>query len=212
MPEQLSMMDALCPPPPPPAPIPWVEPVKREVMTRAYGEDHILKIRENEPDPIEIEVRGIPCVIKFDFGFNTYAIQPPGSPFWSGTGFRSWTNGIWQTDHGIVFDGSVDDIRGLIEDHIDTPVKKMGLGGKLVRWWPTYINRWRGDLSWRLTYPRDKMWTQWGPERHAEIWAEHDARISAAEARMWAEGIDPNDVDKPPHHKGPWPRFSEAQA
>lgn len=63
-------------------------------------------------------------------------------------------------------------------------------------------------MSWSLNYDRAEMWTQWGPERHAEIWAAHDARIAAAEARMRAEGIDPNDVGKPAHHKGRWPRFT----
>ena len=209
MSEQLSMMDLLCPPPPPPAPEPYVEPARREVMTRAYGVTALMSIRADERDPVEMDVRGTPCLIRFDFGFNTYAVQPPGSPFWSETGFRSWVNGVWKSDRGIVFEGTIDDVRRLIEAYIDAPVKKEGCGGKLVRWWPSYVLRWRDDLSWSIRYPnRAEIWAQWGPEKHAEVWAEHDRRISEAEARMWSEGIDPNEVGPPRHHKGPWPKIT----
>lgn len=74
MAEQLSMIDVLCPPPP----APRVEPVKREVMTRAYGRNHVLTVIDHEPDPTEIEVRDTPCAIQFNFGFNTYAARHRG--------------------------------------------------------------------------------------------------------------------------------------
>lgn len=114
------------------------------------------------------------------------------------------------TASAICNDGREPDVTicAIIERYIDAPAKDgNGCGGKLVRWWPGYIRRWQDDLSWQLRYGRDRaaMWAQWGPERHAEMWAAHDARIAAAEAQMWAEGIDPNEVGKPSHHKGAWP-------
>lgn len=210
---QLSMFDLLEPPPAPVDPLRYVPPATRDVMTRAYGRDHSMKVREDEPDPFEIEVRGIPCLIHINYGFSTYAVTPAGSPFWSESGYRSWTHGVYRFDgRGIVFEGDTDDIILLIETYIDTPAKKDGLGGKLVRWWPGYVTQWRGDVSWSIRHDRATMWDQWGPEKQAEVWAAHDKRIAENEALMWATGIDPNDVGPPQHHKGHWPHFKRPEA
>lgn len=205
MSQQLDMFDVFNPPP---EPVAYVDPIMREVATRAYGVNGLMIIRDDELDPFEIEVRGILCLIRMNFGFDTYTVQPAGTLFWSETGYRSWTNGKWIAGRGIVFGGDEDDIRRLIEAYIDAPVKSYGCGGNLAPWWPNYILRWRGDLLWSISHDRATVWDQWGPERHAEIWGAHDARIAAAEARMWAEGIDPNEVGPPPSHKGLWPRIS----
>lgn len=208
--EQLSMMDLLCPPPPPPAPEPYVEPVHREVMTRAYGRDYPMRIEDGDPDPVEVDVDGTPCLIVFGFWFSAYTVQTPGSLFWSETGFRSFTHGYFDDDlKQMIFVDDLDTAIRLIRHHIAEPIKSGGCGGKLVRWWPSYILRWRDDLSWSIRYPnRAEIWAQWGPEKHAEAWAKHDRRIAEAEARMWAEGIDPNEVGPPQHHKGPWPKIT----
>ena len=195
--QQLSMFDLLDPPTPPVARQAYVEPIRRKVMGRAYGGPYEFKVNEDRPDPFEIEVRGIPCTIYP--GFSTYVIDGPGSPFWSETGYRSFGFGI---------DADPDSIIAEIERYIDAPTKHgNGCGGKLTRWWPSYVRQWQSDTSWSLTYDRATVWAQWGPEKHAEIWANHDARRAEALARMWAEGIDPNDVGRPQHHKGAWPRF-----
>lgn len=192
---QLSMFDIFEPPPPPPV---YVEPVRRKVMGLAYGGTHEFTLSEGQPDPFQIEVRGIACTITP--GFCTYVIDGPGSLFWSETGFRSFGYGYDIHD--------ADEICAAIERYIKAPAKDgNGCGGKLVRWWPGYIREWQGKVAWSLAYDRADMWAQWGPERNLEIWAAHDAKIIAAEARMWADGIDPNDVGKPAHHKGAWPRF-----
>lgn len=202
--QQLSMMDILCPPPPPP-PMPLFEAQgKREVVTRAYGKErHIIEIRNHVPDPVEVEIRGIRCLVVFDFGASIYTVDPPGSPFWSCTGFRSMATG----------ETSLEGVIAAVEAYIDAPRAKYGLGGKPEIWWPGYISQWQGDVSWSLSYKRSEVWTQWGPERHAEIWRKHDGRIAEAEARMWAEGIDPNRVGPPRHHKGKnWPTITRPEA
>lgn len=208
--KQLSMLDLWADPAPPP--IPYVEPATRDVVTRAYGEDtYVMKIREDEPDPVYIEVRGTPCLIKFGFGWATYAVQEPGSLFWSGTGFRSFATSLDpETD--------LDRIAAVIERYIDAPKKDgNGCGGKLVRWWPSYIIQWQQSLAFTLEYgaDRSKLWTQWGAEEHARIWAEKDAEFAAAVARMWAEGIDPNDVGPPARVskkiRAAWPKFEQPQ-
>lgn len=195
--QQLSMMELLCPPPPPPV---YVPRPKRDVVTRAYGEAaHVLSIDADAPDPVEVEIRGIPCLVVWDFGASIYTVQKPGSLFWSGTGYRSMTHG-GETLEGVI---------AAVEKYIDAPVKDMGCGGKPERWWPGYVSQWRGSLRFELEHGKDrsKLWDQWGPEKQAEIWARRDAEKDAALARMWAEGINPNDVGPPSGFKGKWPTF-----
>lgn len=195
--QQLSMFDLWTPPP---APARYEQPSRRDVLTRAYGKaGHMLTIGMDDPDPVEVEIRGTPCLIVWGFGASTYAIQPPGSFFWSSTGYRSMASG----------GASLDDIVAMVEDYIDRPVKKDGLGGKLERWWPLYVNQWRQSLSYHGTAKRNGYWGMCSTEEEqAERWAKWDADQASAIARMRAEGIDPNDVDPPRWHKGKWPRFS----
>lgn len=208
MTQQLDMFGTLFPPPPPKVYIPKP---RRTVLTRAYGaEGHPIEIYEDSPEPFEMEVRGIPCLVVCAFGLSTYAIEKPGSPFWSETGFRSMST------RGLI-DGEPPDyeharatVTRLVEDYIDRPRKgdgSGGLGGKLTKWWPGYVLDWQHAVRWDYEMDRSKTWDQWGPERHAEIWAKHDRKRDAALARMSAEGIDPNEVGPPERYKGPWPDF-----
>ncbi|NPD17576.1 hypothetical protein HOY34_20535 [Xinfangfangia sp. D13-10-4-6] len=195
---QLSLLDLMEPP---------VEAVeiaprqRRTVATRAYGEDaHLVTIYEDSPDPVEVEIRGIPALIVTAFGASTYTVQKPGTLFWSSTGFRSMARG----------DASVDRVIQLVEQHIDAPKAKMGLGGKLERWWPGYVRQWQFAEATCGRADRSKPYWGWCAREvgQAAIWADHDARQSAAIAQMLADGIDPNDVGPPPGFKGKWPRFS----
>lgn len=151
--------------------------------------------------PIELSVRGVPCVWA---NGGTYAIDAPGSRFWSETGYRSFCGERY---------GDPADIVAMIERYIDAPAKDgNGCGGRLTRWWPGYVNMWRQSLAFELECARDRstMWTQWGPEKHAEHWANHDRKLADAIKRMRADGIDPNDVGPPAHFKGKWPCFDQA--
>lgn len=186
--QQLSMLDLMMPPPPPIERKPYEPPPRRAVMTRAYGEESEMLIDMDEPDPIEIEVRGMPTVVKFSFAFQTYVIQPPGSAYWSETGFRSFA-GFYGQD--VEFTPDV--IRQIIEAHID---RKHGLNGKITRWWPSYCLQWRQDRAFERKFQRSTTWDQWGPEKQAEHWANFDARQAAALVRMEAQGIDPEEVWK----------------
>ena len=109
MSQQLDMFDVFNPPP---EPVAYVDPIMREVATHAYGVNGLMSIRDDEPDPFEIEVRGILCLIRMNFGFSTYTVQPAGTLFWSETGYRSWTNGNWSVGRGIVFGGDRQPQRG----------------------------------------------------------------------------------------------------
>jgi hypothetical protein len=184
---QLSMLDLMMPPPAVIAKA-WEPPPRRDVLTRAYGEDHVMQIGMDERDPIELEVRGIPTVIKFSSVFQTYAIQPPGSVYWSETGFRSFA-GVYQI--GATNQFSENEIRQIIEAMIDS---KHGCNGKLTKWWPDYCRQWRQHKAFADKYERSTTWDQWGPEKQAEHWANHDAKQAAALERMNAEGIDPAEV------------------
>lgn len=202
MTQQLSMMDLLCPPPPAPPPVAWVD--NRYPLTiRAYGSATVITAFHDDTLPFEIEVRGIRATVVRGC---TYVIDGAGSPFWSETGFRSFGGAPWETPDEAAVD---------VERYIAAPAKNgNGCGGKLVRWWPGYVNQWRQNVSFWRSCDRTTVWAQWGPEKHAECWARYDADQAAAIARMIAEGIDPNDVGPPAWHKGPWPRFEckEAQA
>lgn len=177
---QLSFLDDLDPPPA--API-WTPEPERTVMTRAYGCDYEMTLRGDAQEPFELEVRGIRCLITS--GLCTYTLDGPGSPFWSETGFRSF--GQSNVDP--------EEVREIIERYIDAPTKHgNGCGGKLTRWWPMWALQWAQSRERDFNWNRDEVWTQWGPEKHAECWANHDADQLAAIIRMKAEGIDPNDV------------------
>lgn len=92
--------------------------------TRAYDWDGLILGSHDGSPPIEITVRGIPCVVSFGVTVCTHAIEPPGSLFWSDTGFRSFG---W-------IRGGREEIIAAIEAHIDEPKSKGGLGGALVPW------------------------------------------------------------------------------
>ncbi len=180
--QQLSFLDTLDPPPQPKV---WTPPPRRKVMTRAYGEDYELELNEEDPDPFEVEVRGIRCLISHSVGLCTYTLDGPGALFWSETGFRSF--GVTSTDP--------ERVRAIVETYIDAPKKNgLGCGGQLVKWWPLWILSWCQNRTRDLEWNRDEVWTQWGPERHAECWNNHDAEQLAALERMKAEGIDPDEV------------------
>lgn len=196
---QLDLLDILKPPPEPlPA---YVPPVRRPIMTRAYGVDTILNVGEEDFDPFEIEVRGVTTIIRH--GFCTYTVEKPGSPYWSETGFRSFR---FNTSDPA-------EITEAIERYIDAPAKDgNGCGGVLTKWWPSYVLHWRQSLGFELTMTKalkgsENIWDQWGPEKWAEHWASHDAQLAEQFAQMIADGIDPNDVGPTSHFRGKWPRF-----
>ncbi len=176
---QLSMLDLFAPSSPPLAP--YSPPSRREFTTRAYGRVEPMLIGEGEEDPIEIEVRGIPTLIRFGFGWQTYTVQPPGSLYWSETGFRSF--GGPETDPNAIAE--------MIAAHID---HKNGCNGKLTKWWPSYALQWRQNRRFIEKMDRITLWDQWGAEKQVECLANFDARQAAALNQMRAEDIDPEDV------------------
>lgn len=186
--EQLSMFDMMMSPAPPVVVKPYQPPPRREFMTRAYGVWEPMKIDEDERDPIEIEVRGIPTLIRFSSVFQTYAVEPAGSVYWSETGFRSFA-GVYQVGGSNEY--TQDEIRQIIEATIDS---KHGCNGKLTKWWPDYCRQWRQKKYFADRADRATTWDQLGAEKQAEYWAKHDAEQAAALARMEAEGIDPKEV------------------
>ncbi len=207
---QMSMFDLFEPPRAPVQVKAYTPPPTHQVMTRAYGKGYEMRVQDGEPDPYEIEVRGIPCLITFGVGFSTYTVQPAGSLFWSSTGFRSFAGAMMGAN--LRFNGDFEHIPAYVESYLDTPESKSGCGGKLVRWWPLYVSRWQQDVEWDLSYPdRSKVWMQWGPDRHAELWAQHDTRKAEAMRQMLADGIDPNETGKPQGFKGKWPRFDTTE-
>ncbi|GLO70326.1 hypothetical protein MACH17_18430 [Phaeobacter inhibens] len=179
---QLSFLDTLDPPQ---APTKWTPPPRRKVMTGAYGRDYELEIVENNPEPFEVEVRGIRALITYSVGFCTYTMDKPGELFWSETGFRSFGRATIDPDQ----------IRAAIEAYIDAPIKDgSGCGGKLVRWWPIWVLQWCQNRTRDLEWCRDDVWTQWGADKHKESWDRHDREQLEALDRMKAEGIDPDAV------------------
>ena len=202
MSQQLDMFAALEPPPaPPPQKIRWCDLPRRKVTVRAYGGETEFTVVDGDREPFELEVCGIACTISYSLGFCTTVIDRHGSLFWSESGFRSF--GHPATDP--------DEVRSIVERYIDGPTKTGdGLGGELVRWWPMYATQWRAGLEFILECGRDrsKLWAQWGPEKHAEIWAARDAEFEADLQRMRADGIDPNDLGKPRLFKGNWPAIT----
>lgn len=197
MSHQLDMFSSFAPSPPP-------APATRTVLTRAYGREYEMEIREDHREPIEIEVRGIKTLIKFGFGWSTYTLDKPGAPFWSETGYRSFSAGREEHDP--------DTIKAMIERFIDGPKKDgNGCGGKLTRWWPRYVLQWRGSLAFELELGREDTWAQWGPEKHKECWEDHDRKQAEAIEQMRSVGIDPDDVGPPDHFKGKWPTFAQSE-
>lgn len=117
----------------------------RKAATRAFNHGGLISIYgEDDPEPFEIEVRGVPCIIAYSGGFCTHAINPPGSLFWSETGFRSF--GIPTTDTG--------EIEAAILSYVDSPAKAYGMGGKLVKWWPGYVLQWRQSIGFEIEMTR----------------------------------------------------------
>jgi len=188
---QLDMFAALTPVAPPPA---WVPPPRCEVKTRAFSHDGMITLYGEDPvEPFELLVRGVPCVISYSGGFCTHAIEGPGSAFWSETGFRSF--GLATVDP--------ESVSAAIEAYIASK----DCGGKLTRWWPSYVLQWQQSLAFELSFAdRAGCWDQWGPEKHREHWDRHDAKLGEAIDRMRAEGIDPNDVGPPSGFRGKWPK------
>lgn len=180
---------------------------RRYVKTSAYNHDGwILVCHDDDALPIEIEHRGMPMVISFGYGFSVHAVEKWGSEFISNTGYRSFA-GLHLGGFGP---DAVDEIRAVLDAFIDGPRKNgNGLGGKLERWWPHEVQQWQQAISWGLRCDRSEVWTQWGPERHREAWADHDAKIQANLDWMRAHGIDPDDVGPPEFHQGKWPTFSQ---
>lgn len=185
--QQLSMLDLMMPPPPPVVAKPWEMPPTREFVTRAYGVVEPMEIRVDERDPIEIEVRGIPTLIRFSSCFQTYAVLPPGSDYWSETGFRSFA-GLERHLDGELTTSLLEEV---IRANIDS---KHGCNGKLDKWWPHYCLQWRQNKAFADKFERSTTWDQWGPEKQAEHWASHDAKQAAALEQMAADGIDPDEV------------------
>lgn len=185
--QQLSMFDLMMPPPPPVVAKPWTPPLRRSLITRAYGVEEPMEIDMDERDPIEIEVRGVPTLVRFSSFFQTYAVLPPGSVYWSETGFKSFAGFQSRIDGGLT--PSV--LAEIISADIDS---KWGCAGKLTKWWPHYCLQWRQNKDFADRCKRDTTWDQWGPEKHAEHWASHDAKQAAALDRMAADGIDPEEV------------------
>jgi len=175
------------PPKPVFTPKPYEPPPRREVMTRAYGVVEPMLIGFDERDPIEIEVRRIPTLVRFSSFFQTYAVQPAGSAYWSETGFKSFAGFQGRIEGGLT--PSV--LTEIISTDIDS---KWGGNGKLTKWWPSYCLQWRQNKAFADKMDRSTTWDQWGPEKQAEHWAEFDTRQAEALARMAAEGIDPEEV------------------
>lgn len=172
-----------------------------QVQTRAASHDGIITLYDPEaPAPIEVEVRGTPCVLSFHGGYATHAVEPAGSLFWSETGFRSM--GRMLTDPAeIIAD---------IERYINAPARDgSGCGGKLLRWWPSYVRQWQQSLAFELQSTkecgREGVWDQWGPEAWEDHWHRHDMKLADAIEQMREDGINPNDVGPPHYFKGKWP-------
>lgn len=143
-------------------------------FTRAWQHGGQVLAYPDTPPPIELKMDGMDMVICFGFGFGVYAASPPGSPFISDTGFRSFAHAsttqpqeIWQ----------------IIRDFIDAPPKDgNGLGGQLKRWVPHQARAWsefqsRKAMGW---YGKAPQCLDIDEQR-------------AQEARAWMEqrGLDP---------------------
>ncbi|GMB80519.1 hypothetical protein NN6n1_13010 [Shinella zoogloeoides] len=112
-------------------------------------------------------------------------------PFFSETGYRSFQ--VCPIDHVIAAKGI--DCKQWLER---VCLAQLTEGGKrkiqLTRAWPGYCLTWRQSKEFADKADRTTTWDQWGPEKQAELWANHDASQAAALERMAAEGIDPEEV------------------
>lgn len=181
---QLSMLDLLAPAPPlAPVARPAL-PERRVVRTRAWSHGgEITVYHQDYPDPFEVEVRGVPCVIAYSGGVCTHAINPPGSPFWSDTGFRSFG---WQLINPA-------EIVAAIEGYIDAPAKHgNGCDGKLAPWWPLRVSSWASIERFRQkTLDRATMPGMTPAEDRAAYWERADTKHEADLTALLAEGLDP---------------------
>jgi hypothetical protein len=101
--------------------------------TRAHQWGGEILAYEGRPAPLELTVRGIRTVVSFGMGFATHAVDPPGSPYWSETGFRSFTCCPQEDPEAI---------SAIIESYIDGPTKHgNGLAGKLSPWWTNEVRQ-----------------------------------------------------------------------
>lgn len=122
----------------------------------------------------------------FSRGFETRSLDPEGSPYWSETGYRSWS--AWH-DHIHATKGISlpDAIRLSIEGYIDGPTKDGGgCGGKLAPWW-------RSDVS-SLRQARNTLAQSWA--RDSDTYWRLEERSCAV---IVARGLDPDAV-------APWPK------
>lgn len=111
--------------------------------------------------------------------------------FFSETGFHSFQ--VCPRDY-VIAAGKLD-CKGWLERVCTAQLTEGGKKkAKLTRAWPSYALQWRQSREFAESVNRAETWTQWGPEKHAEHWANHDTRQAAALDRMAAEGIDPDEV------------------
>lgn len=122
----------------------------------------------------------------------------PGTLCHSSTGYRSFLRGLSFVPEGV---GSPEDyVRSLLDGYLAAPAKNgNGLGGKLKRYVPWWMDSWRQanrDLA-RLTPEYEAACPGMTPaEDRPGYWADWKSkarvRIIEAEARMHARGIDPH--------------------
>lgn len=130
----------------------------------------------DRPPPLELVVRGVRTVVSFGYGICTHAVDPPGSPYWSDTGFRSFTGYNGPADPDL--------IRGYLEAYIDAPAKNGdGCGGRLAPWWTCTVRQLQQERHWAVTLPDRPNGTE---------------RLASLEQQVRAEGFDPDVV-------APWP-------
>jgi hypothetical protein len=150
--------------------------------TRAWGHGGEILAYRDTPAPFELTIRGILTVVSFGMGFQTHAIDAPGSLYWSDTGFRSFTGHACQDQ---------EEIRRVIEAHIDGPTKDhMGLGGKLTTWWPISVSSKVAEARWKLKQTADS-YADLGEEKAAQIIAECRTEAARLLEEVRAKGIDP---------------------
>lgn len=125
----------------------------------------VMVCGKDDPDPIEVTVRGIRTVISFGFGIGTHAVEAPGTPYWSETGFRSFTGINAGPEHAA-------EIVAAIERFIDAPAKDgNGCGGKLREWWPLSVLTLRDRRQYIVDHPDayPKRQDQWEREESARV-------------------------------------------